>query len=165
MTCGLQNWRRVPLSLARRLASVARKADNRFMPKLRVCITVVIAILASASLNANSQCVVMTAAQLKGFAEVVLLGQVVAVERERLRSILTVEVERVWKGTAPKRLTLFQYHVDPNRTRFQVGETYVIFAGQAFRPTVFSDYVDDCNSKPASSFNLADLGDSTSPQQ
>ena len=148
---------------------MTRSADNQFV--LRVCIIVVIAVLACASLNANSQCIVMTTAQAKESAHVVLLGRVVTVERERLRSILTVEVERVWKGTAPKRMTLYQSHQffggDPAgfRTVFEVGETDVIFAGQAFRPTVYADYVSDCVSKPASAFNLADLGDSTSPQQ
>ena len=141
------------------------------MAELRACTIVVITFLASANLNANSQCVVMTTAQAQGFAQVVLLGQVVAVQREGLRSILTVEVERVWKGIAPKRMTLYQSHQwfggDPTgiRTVFEVGETYVMFVGEAFRPTVYTDYVNDCVSKPANAFNLAELGDSTSPQQ
>ena len=138
------------------------------MVELRVYIILAIAVLASKNLGANSQCVVMTTEQAKVFAQSVLLGRVVAVERDRLRSILTVEVERVWKGVATKRISLYQAHVSlrPSTiTRFGVGETYVIFAGQAFRPTVYSDYVDDCHSKPASAFNLDELGDSTPPQQ
>ncbi len=59
--------------------------------------------------------------------------------------MLTVEVERVWKGMAAKSMTLYQSHEG-------------VTASQ-------TDYVDDCMSKPVSSFNLAELGDSTSPQQ
>jgi hypothetical protein len=136
------------------------------MRKLRACAIVVIAVLASGSLKANSQCIVMTTAQAKGLAQTVLLGRVVGVERERFRYILTVEVERVWKGALPKRITLHQS--DPRTrpsivTRFQVGETYVIFAGLV-GSAIYSDYVDDCMSKPATSFDFTELGESTLPQ-
>jgi hypothetical protein len=151
------------------LINVTRPVDNHFVAKLRICTIAVITVLVSAHPTANSQCIVMTTAQAKDFAEVVLLGRVVAVEREKFRSILTVEVQRVWKGIVPKRISLIQSFegVRPLSliTTFIVDETYVIFAGQAFRPAKFTEYVDDCTSKPATAFNLSELGDSTPPEQ
>jgi len=92
-----------------------------------------------ASAHARAECVVQTAKSImaKPTIELVLGGEVIEITRVGdLGYRATFEVNRVWKGSVPKRFDLHVWELSPEMPRFEKGHRYVALAKTMTDPPV-----------------------------
>jgi hypothetical protein len=81
---------------------------------------------------AGAECVTPSAAMTtEPDVPLVFSGRVVALNQVTEYGVrVTFDVDRIWKGVAPKRFDVYVWQLDAEAARFQFQQPYIVFAGR-----------------------------------
>src|SRR4051812_18187370 len=92
--------------------------------------TAIIAVsVATGASHLRAECVGLSMSNNKRFADLVFSGTVTGLQQlDDRHAVVTVDVDRVWKGTVGRHVVLYGIHDSIDSYAFSVGTEYLVFA-------------------------------------